>query len=193
MEINKALAARAAPLPELEKAFDAFARKRAEAVAPQADFSPPDPATLADDSGKALDRLLGRRPHNVPALMERARLHIEKGAWQQARPLLEKAVALAPDAAGGDGPHAVLAGVYRKLGMAAEERRMLEQLADQTSDAVAAYRRLLEIAEEKGDRTLQAQERRAAAGGESHAGGGLARARAGAGGRRRQGQPGGRR
>ena len=59
--------------------------------------------------------------------------------------------------------------------MAAEERRLLEQLADQTSDAVAAYRRLLEIAEETGDRTLQAQERRAAAGGEPDAGGGLAR------------------
>jgi predicted Zn-dependent protease len=157
VEINKALAARAAPLPVLEKAFEAFARKRAEAVAPQADFTPPDPGTLADDSGKALDRFLGRRPHNVPALMERARLHIEKGAWPQARTLLEKAVALAPDPRAGDGPHAVLAGVYRKLGMAAEERRMLEQLADQTSDAVAAYRRLLEIAEEKGDRTLQAK------------------------------------
>ena len=48
------------PLPELEKAFAAFARKRAEAVAPQADFSEPDPATLADESGKALDGFLGK-------------------------------------------------------------------------------------------------------------------------------------
>jgi tetratricopeptide (TPR) repeat protein len=89
--------------------------------------------------------------------LERARLHIEKGAWQQARALLEKAVALAPEPRGSDGPHAVLAGVYRKLGMAPEERRLLEQLADQSSDAIAAYRRLLEIAEEKQDRTLQAK------------------------------------
>ena len=46
-------------------------------------------------------------------------------------------MALAPEPRGADGPHAVLAGVYRKLGMAAEERRLLEQLADQTSDAIA--------------------------------------------------------
>ena len=104
VEINQALTARAAPLPELEKAFTAFARKRAEAVAPQADFSELDPATLTDESGKALDRFLGRRPHNVPALMERARLHIERGAWQQARPLLEKAVTLAPEPRGPTGP-----------------------------------------------------------------------------------------
>ena len=157
VEINQALAARAAPLPQLEKAFEAFAKQRAEAVAPQADFSDPGPAALADESGQALDKFLGKRPHNVPALMERARLHIEKGAWQQARALLEKAVALAPETRGSDGPHAVLAGVYRKLGLAAEERRLLEQLADQSSDAIAAYRRLLEIAEEKQDRTLQAK------------------------------------
>jgi tetratricopeptide (TPR) repeat protein len=157
VDINQALAARAAPLPQLEKAFEAFAKKRAEAVAPQADFSDPDPAALADDSGQALDRFLGKRPHNVPALMERARLHIEKGAWPQARALLEKAVALAPEPRGSDGPHAMLAGVYRKLGMAADERRLLEQLSDQSSDAVTAYRRLLEIAEDKQDRALQAK------------------------------------
>jgi tetratricopeptide (TPR) repeat protein len=70
--------------------------------------------------------------------------------------LLERAVTLAPEPRA-DGPHAVLAGVYRKLGLAAEERRVLEQLADQSSDAVAAYRRLLEIAEDRGDRALQAR------------------------------------
>jgi hypothetical protein len=47
--------------------------------------------------------------------------------------------------------------VYRKLGLAADERRLLEQLSDQSSDAVAAYRRLLEIAEDKQDRALQAK------------------------------------
>ncbi len=40
VEINKALAARAAPLPELEKSFEAFARKRAEAVAPTGGLHP---------------------------------------------------------------------------------------------------------------------------------------------------------
>jgi Tfp pilus assembly protein PilF len=151
VDINQALAARTAPLPQLEKEFAGFARKRAEGVAPGADFADPDPAALADGSGQALDRFLARRPQNVPALMERAQQHIDKGAWQPARALLEKAVALAPEPAGADSPHLLLAGVYRKLGLAAEERKLLERLAATSSDAVAVYRRLLEIAEARGD------------------------------------------
>ena len=154
VEINQALAARTVPLAQLEKGFAEFARKRALALAPGADFTEPEPAALADDGDKALGRFLGRHPGNVPALVEQARRHMERGAWAQARPLLEKAVTLAPQPLSADGPHVMLAVVYRKLGQAADEKRLLETVAGGTSDAVSVYRRLLEIAEDSGDVAL---------------------------------------
>jgi tetratricopeptide (TPR) repeat protein len=152
-ELNQALEARAAPMAELEKAFAAHARAEAEAFAPGADFSEPDPAALRakDDSGEGLGaslaRFRARHGNNVFALIEEARRHMQRGEWKQAQPLLEKVLALAPDSRGPDSPYLMLAEVHRKLGQTAQERKVLEQLAGIAADSAPAYRRLIELAE----------------------------------------------
>ena len=150
-QLNDALEARVAPMAELEKSFAAFARTEAEAFAPKADFSEPDLAALGDSGDGAvivnLTRYRSRKPNNVFALTEQARRHMQRGEWQKARPLLEEVIKLAPDSRGPQSPYLMLAEVHRKLGQPAEERRALERLVAIASDAVPAYRRLLEIAE----------------------------------------------
>jgi tetratricopeptide (TPR) repeat protein len=146
-EINGALAARAAPLPELEKGFAAFARQRAEVLAPKADFEQPDPAALQGDLAAVAARWRRKHPNSVWALMEESRQLIAAGEHAKARPLLEKAIQLHPEQRGADNAYLLLSVVQRKLGQTAEERKTLERLASQASDALPAYGRLIELAE----------------------------------------------
>ncbi|HEY0712127.1 MAG TPA: tetratricopeptide repeat protein, partial [Polyangia bacterium] len=151
VEINQALAARAAPLPELEKGFAEYARKRAEALAPEADFSEPDPNSVDERDAAVLARYRRQHPNSVPALLLEARAHLAAGAWDKARPLLERAIALHPDQTDAESAYLLLAQVHNRLGQTAEETKVLEQLAARASGLVPAYRRLLEVAEQSGD------------------------------------------
>ncbi len=147
VEINKALASRAAPLADLEKAFDAFARTRAEALAPKADFEQPEVAEMRGEIGAVAARWRRRHPNSVWALVEEGRQLVASGEYARAQPLLEKAIALHPEQRGADNAYLLLATVHRKLGRTAEERRTLEQLATRASDALPAYSRLIELAD----------------------------------------------
>jgi tetratricopeptide (TPR) repeat protein len=151
VEINQALAARAATLPELEKGFASFAQKRAEALAPEADFSEPDPEAVPESDVAAIARYRKQHPNSVPALLLEARVHMETGAWAKARPLLERAIALHPDQTDADSAYLLLAQVHNRLGQIAEETKVLEALAARASGLAPAYRRLIEVAEQKGD------------------------------------------
>jgi tetratricopeptide (TPR) repeat protein len=147
VEINQALASRAAPLADLEKAFSEFAKKRAEALAPKADFTQPDLAALKGDPAVVAARWRKKHPDSVWALVEEARQLVVAGDHARARPLLERAIALHPDQRGPDSAYLLLAAIHRKLGQTADERRTLEKLAAMASDAPATYGRLIELAE----------------------------------------------
>jgi tetratricopeptide (TPR) repeat protein len=156
-EINGALAARAAPLPELEKGFTEFARKRAEALAPKADFEQPDASALQGDLGAVATRWRRKHPNSIWALTEEARQLIASGDHAKARPLLEKSIQLFPEQRAPDNAYLLLSVVQRKLGETAEERKTLERLASQASDALPAYVRLIELAEAARDQQALAQ------------------------------------
>ena len=154
VEINKALAARTAPLPELEKTFAEFARKRAEALAPKADFEQPDPASLRGDVS-ASPRAGASGTRTASGRWSRRRATSSPPASRRRRPLLERAVTLYPEQRGGDSAYLLLAAAHRKLGKTAEEQRALERLAGLASDALPAYSRLIELAQAaKDDRAL---------------------------------------
>jgi tetratricopeptide (TPR) repeat protein len=125
LPINDALVARAGPLAELDQGFTAFVRKRADALPAAAD--------------------------QAPGLIEQARRQMERGAWAQARPLLERAIKLAPDDVAGESAYLLLAQVLRRLGDLEAERALLEQLATRSSGSAVAEGRLIEIGEERGD------------------------------------------
>ncbi len=152
VELNQALATRMAPLADLDKGFAAFARARAEAFAPKADFDELGPGVLADARGRGLDDVLRGRPNSVPALLEKAQRHVDKGEWAAAAPLLERVIALAPGRDGDDAAYLQLAEVMRRLGRAADERQWLEALANKSAGVATAYRRLIELGEGAADR-----------------------------------------
>ncbi len=128
--INQALASRTAPLPEFEKGFEAFARKRAETV--------PDARKLV-------------------AAADEARRLLEDGEWRKAKDALERSIALYPEQKGEGNAYLGLATAHRKLGDKAAERATLVKLAESTSDAMAASLRLMELADESGDMTALAK------------------------------------
>ncbi len=151
VSLNAALAARTAPIAQLDAAWKAYAKKRADDSAPTADFREPDAAALAGASEAEVDKALRlfrqKHPDNLPALLLEAGRLVERGALAEARPLFEKAVALAPDQVGPDSPYLGLAEVWRRLGKPAEERKVLEALAARSSGLVAVPRRLIELDE----------------------------------------------
>jgi tetratricopeptide (TPR) repeat protein len=141
--INSALARHVSSLEELDAGFAKFARQRAEALAPDADFEEPDEATRSDVA--ALAKWVEEHPNGYFGLRRlAARLMAEK-KWAEAKAVLVRVRDLYPAYGGSDSAHVLLATVHRELGETKDERAALEQQAKLDSDALAACLRLLEI------------------------------------------------
>jgi len=151
VEINTAISSRTIPMKRLEKEFEAFAKKRARAMAPKADWEQPekDPLDLTDH--EALTGWLAKHPNNFQALTLYAKALITDRQWEQAKETLDKLIALYPQYTGDDNAYQLLAEVHRHLDETDQERQVLEKLATNSSDAIHVYGRLLEIAVEKED------------------------------------------
>jgi tetratricopeptide (TPR) repeat protein len=144
VEINAALAAHTAPMAELEKAYESFARAKAQALGPQADWTRPPDRTGAR-------AYLKSHPRNVWALREEAQRLMGEQDWAGARVLLQRLLAIDPDERGGDSAQMLLAQVARKTGDAALERKQLEAVARVAGDAQPAFVRLVELTQDAGD------------------------------------------
>ncbi len=149
--INTAIASRTDPLKRLEKEFEIFAKKRAQDLAPQADWEQPEKDQFDPTDYKALTDWLAKHPNNFWALTLYARALIADRQWDQAKEKLEKLIALYPQYSGDDNAYQLLAEVHRHLGESDQEREVLEKFAANSSDAVHVYGRLIEMAQEKGD------------------------------------------
>jgi tetratricopeptide (TPR) repeat protein len=151
VEINTAVSSRTIPMKRLEKEFEAFAKKRARELAPQADWMQPEKAQLDPTDPEALTAWLAKHPNHFQALTLYAKILITDRQWEQAIETLEKLIAIYPQYRGEDNAYQLLAEVHRHLGETDEERQVLEKLATKSSDASQAYGRLMEIAMEAGD------------------------------------------
>jgi tetratricopeptide (TPR) repeat protein len=157
VEINKALATHTVALPELEKSFDAFARERARALGPKADWTRPEAAALARSDADTVRRWLAQRPASVWGLSREAQRLIDAQKWQEAKAPLQKLIALEPEQQGADNAYLQLALVHRKLDEAAPERAALEKVAARSSDAQPAFLRLMELAVTAGNWSAASQ------------------------------------
>jgi tetratricopeptide (TPR) repeat protein len=142
MPINDSLARYAGSLEALDKEFAEYARKRAEAMAPKADWSQPDlpPTAEADE----LQAFLKEHPQNYRALGRLAAQRLAAKQWAEAKPLLLTMLELYPQDATAGGPYSMLAQVCRELGDTDAERATLEKLAALSADDVDAFTRLME-------------------------------------------------
>lgn len=136
-------------LDKLDANFAAFARKRAEQFAAEADFTPPQlpPNAAIED----LQQWCEQNPKNLPGLHVLANGLAKADRWPEAKKVLTQLIDLCPGSIDGDNPYVLLAHAHQQLGEATEERKVLEQLAVLDSDATSAYRRLTELCLEAED------------------------------------------
>ncbi|MGE5293847.1 MAG: peptidase MA family metallohydrolase, partial [Solirubrobacterales bacterium] len=150
-KINTAIEKHAGPMEKIEKEFDAFARKRAEALAPNADWEQPSRQQLDPTDPNALARWRDQHPNSFWALGLHARTLIAEQKWDQAKVPLTKLISLYPDDVGQDNAYRLLAEVHRNLGETQPETQILGALAKLSPDAADAYDRLMEIGMEQKD------------------------------------------
>jgi predicted Zn-dependent protease len=145
IEINAALAKHTLELPKLEKEFAAYARERAEQLAPGLDFARIEPELLQPGEEEKLAEWGKKNPDNFWWLRLQSQRAMEKAKWTEARKPLDRLVELYPGQKGADSSYRALVTVLRALGDTAAERRALEAWAAADDEAVEAYLRLMEL------------------------------------------------
>jgi tetratricopeptide (TPR) repeat protein len=142
-EINKAIAAHTAPLPEIEKQFDAFVRERAKNLAPAADLEKP-PAEQSE-----AERTMWKKIHadNYYLRMRTAQELMKDKKWAEAKPVLESLANSYHGESRAENPYWLLAVAQRNLKETNAEMATLEKFAAQESDFVDLYIRLIELSE----------------------------------------------
>jgi tetratricopeptide (TPR) repeat protein len=145
LPVNVALDRRCAALPELETKFQVFAKKQAESLAPDVDWTKPDLEGLLAENDGSLEAWVKEHPKNFVALMVLAQRQVASKKWNDAELTLKQLITIYPTYIGGDNSYERLASVYQKLDRQADERKILEQFASINDDAVSANLRLIEL------------------------------------------------
>lgn len=149
MEINEALLSHTAPLGRLDAEFAAFARQRAEALAPDATWEELDLPPGADLS--AVGEWVEAHPNNIPGLERWTQQLLRERNFAQAAAAAENLRKLFADAAGQVDALRFLAAAHRGLSDIPAERKALDELAARDADASDAFLRLMELAAKEED------------------------------------------
>ncbi|MEO6035486.1 MAG: hypothetical protein ABIQ35_09545 [Verrucomicrobiota bacterium] len=146
-EINESIAAHTAPLPDLERDFDAFVKDLAGNLAPGADLEKP------PVHGSEADFLKWKKAHpkNYYLAMRTAKDLIAEKKWAEAKPVLLAVADLYHGERRADNPLWQLAVVQRQLQETNAELASLEKFAQQESDFTDLSLRLIELAQERND------------------------------------------
>jgi tetratricopeptide (TPR) repeat protein len=145
-DINQAISEHAGPLNRIEREFAAFAKKRAENLAPDVDWSRPEEGQIVAADSAGLAEWLKNRPNNIWGLAMYAKSLLAEGKPEQAKEPLNRLIQLYPEYTGEDNAYQLLAQAYENLGQTEQERQILDKLAEKSSDAIYAYDRLMDIA-----------------------------------------------
>lgn len=141
--INAALDHHAGGLDALDSEFAAYAKARAESLAPGVEWDTPEfpPESPIEVTREFVDL----HPNNLPGHGVLAKRYLEEKRWDEAKRQLEEMVALYPENAAADSPYRLLATIHRELGEIEEETVALERLATLDADASDVYLRLIEL------------------------------------------------
>lgn len=140
MPTSDALRRAPGSLEALDKEFEDFIKKQANALAPNADWTKP---TATDRS--ELEAWYQENPKSYYSLERAARAAIQNEKWEEALPLAKELQSLWPEDHRVDGCHAMLSRIYRELGSNDEERTELVQLLERSPDALDALLRASEL------------------------------------------------
>ena len=143
MPINESLGRYTGSIKSLDDEFAKFAREKANAMAPKADWSQPELPRRA--TAEMTAAYLQAHSTNYAALRKQAEQLMAESKWQEAKAPLAKMRELFPADGGAGNPHSLLAQVHRELKEATEERAALAELAKLTADDVEMFARLTEL------------------------------------------------
>jgi tetratricopeptide (TPR) repeat protein len=149
MPINESLRRYVGSLDALDAEFAKFAREKAEALAPEAEWEQPALPPTADVA--AWEKWSGENPKNYLALQALAKKLIEAERFADAKAPLAAMRELYPDDVSADNAYSLLARVHRELNETSEERAVLEELASRSAEEIDAYIRLMELAKDDED------------------------------------------
>ena len=149
ISINDALTRSVGSLERLDHQFAAYARERANAFAPEADWSQDDLPTRATPEQWAQWNL--EHPRNVWGHTRWAQALIAAGREAEAVGPLEDLVRWGAITGAAGGPLEMLAETYGKLGQLDKQRRALEKLITLSDDALPALKQLAEFAQQEED------------------------------------------
>jgi tetratricopeptide (TPR) repeat protein len=145
-EINTALARHTVPLETLETEFAAYARERAEQLAPQLNWERPEPELLLPGAAEKLAEWEKEHPDNYWLLRNSAQRLVEQQKWTEAKVPLQRLVELYPEQKGGETPYRPLVAAFRALNDTAGELEVLKKWVEVDDEAADAYLRLMELA-----------------------------------------------
>jgi tetratricopeptide (TPR) repeat protein len=155
-DVNTAIARHAEPMKKVEAQFAAFARRRAENLAPGVDWEQPVSVETPDlASARSLSdrptpaQWLSKHPNSFWALTQHAGDLMAAQKWEQAKEPLQKLISLYPQYVDKDNAYQLLAEVHRRLGETPQETQVLNTLAALSGEAAEAYGRLMEIGMEQ--------------------------------------------
>lgn len=151
LPVNVALDRRCDALPELETRFEEFAKNEAQSLSKGVDWEKPDLEKLLAENDGALEAWAKDHPKNFVAQMALAQQQLAAKNWDAAESTLRQLISIYPTYIGGDNAYERLAAVYQKLDRPADERKILEQFAAISDDAVPANLRLVELQTEASD------------------------------------------
>ena len=145
-EINAALAKHTDELPTLEKEFAAYAKERAEELAPKLNWDRPEPELLLPAAAGELAVWEKTHPDNYWLLRLKAQRLIEQQKWEEAKAPLQRLVELYPQQKGSDSAYRTLVAALRALNDKAGEREVLRKWVEVDDEATDAYLRVIELA-----------------------------------------------
>jgi tetratricopeptide (TPR) repeat protein len=150
-EINAALAKHTVPLDELETTFAAYAKERAEQMAPGMNWERPEAELFLEEGATELATFEKKHPDNYWALRAQAQRLGEKQQWAEALGPLRRLVELYPAQKGGESAYRPLVAALRSLNDRAGEREVLRKWAEVDDEATDGYLRLMELAAAESD------------------------------------------
>ena len=149
MPINDSLGRYTGSIKALDDDFAKWARARANAMAPKADWSEPElPRRATPDMIAAW---LKDHPANYAALALLAKGLIAAEKWEEAKAPIAKMIELYPEDASAESPYNLAAKVHHKLNENKDERAVLGKLVRLSADDVGAFARLADLAAADGD------------------------------------------
>jgi predicted Zn-dependent protease len=151
MPINESLELRAGTLAKFESSFDTFARKKAAAYGAKVDWRDDDLPAIPKGKSTDIAAWLEERPNHYLGRVRYARALVEEGQLDRAGEVLRTLVADAPEWAGDESPYTLLAKIHRDKKDTAGERKVLENSAGRSEDALETFKRLIELAIESKD------------------------------------------